>query len=120
MPYTDDDLLPSERGFLVPGCFVPGYFTPAVNTMVIGRHLGLLNRLIGYRIAEQADLTNPGGQYRTFCVGHSLGSHVCGFMGKATNGYQQLPKLTRIIAMDPAGKSLELPIFLCRVFKTHF
>ena len=86
--------------------------------MLVGTHIGLLNGIIGKRITQLGD--QNVAKYSTFCVGHSLGAHVCGFMGQTTNKFPQLPMLTRIIAMDPAGKSLELPIFLCRVFKTHF
>ena len=105
LPHTDDDdLLPSERGANVDGCQIAYlYRTPAVNSMVVGRHIGLLNRIIVERITQ---LNNPVAPYSTFCVGHSLGAHVCGFMGKTTNEYlPQDQRLTRIIAMDPAGKT---------------
>ena len=122
LPHTDDSLLTSERGgFLFEGCsrILPqNYQTPAVNTMVVGRHLGLLNQIIGDRISQKNQFIQDA-QYSTFCVGHSLGAHVCGFMGKTTNTYQ-IPSLTRIIAMDPAGKTLELSLFMCRVCKTNF
>ena len=43
--------------------------------------------------------------HKTFCVGVSLGAHVCGFMG--TYGNELLgdgtKALDRIIALDPAG-----------------
>ena len=44
--------------------------------------------------------------YKTFCVGHSLGAHVCGFMGKSGNEMlgDSTKALDRIIGLDPAGK----------------
>ena len=43
------------------------------------------------------------------CVGHSLGSHTCGFAGK--NFAKLGLTLSRISALDPAG-----PLFLKRFF----
>jgi len=37
---------------------------------------------------------------KSFCIGHSLGSHVCGLTGKAK-------KLDGILALDPAGPDFE-------------
>ena len=39
---------------------------------------------------------------KTFCVGHSLGAHVCGFMGRESD-----VQLDKIIGMDPAGPIFE-------------
>lgn len=45
------------------------------------------------------------------CIGHSLGSHVCGFLGKKVNSNIESgifnSKLGRITGLDPAG-----PLFL--------
>ena len=45
-------------------------------------------------------------RYKTFCLGHSLGAHVCGFMGNSGNEILGNGKkaLDRIIGLDPAGK----------------
>ena len=60
--------------------------------MVIGHALGKLTESIYSSSTKQ--------NVKSFCVGHSLGSHVCGFTGKTK-------KLDGIIAIDPAG-----PIFV--------
>lgn len=41
-------------------------------------------------------------------VGHSLGSHLAGFVGKATKELTS-KKIGRITALDPAGPSFEHP-----------
>lgn len=70
---------------------VAGYSNSASNTMVIGHTLG--------KLAESITSASSKGNVKTFCVGHSLGGHICGFTGK-TN------QLDGILAIDPAG-----PIF---------
>ena len=70
---------------------VAGYSNSASNTMVIGHTLG--------KLAEAITSASSKGNVKTFCVGHSLGGHICGFTGK-TN------QLDGILAIDPAG-----PIF---------
>ena len=70
---------------------VAGYSSAASNTMVIGNALGRLTEYM-YEFAENENL-------KSFCVGHSLGGHICGFTGKTK-------KLDGILAVDPAG-----PIF---------
>ena len=69
-----------------------GYSASASNTMVIGNALGKLTESI-YSSSAKANV-------KSFCVGHSLGGHVCGFTGKTK-------QLDGIIAIDPAG-----PIFV--------
>ena len=71
---------------------VAGYSSSAANTMVIGHALGKLTESIYSSSIKQ--------NVKSFCVGHSLGGHVCGFTGKTK-------KLDGIIAIDPAG-----PIFV--------
>ena len=102
LPHVIEALSSSDRGFVVNICtfgplaFVYGH--AAANTWPVGRHLGLLNG----RINEQRiKLKLTGFTTRTLCVGHSLGAHVCGFMGKETH-------VDRIIGMDPAGKFIIL------------
>ena len=60
--------------------------------MVIGHALGKLTESIYSASSKQ--------NVKSFCVGHSLGGHVCGFTGKTK-------QLDGIIAIDPAG-----PIFV--------
>ena len=57
--------------------------------------------------------------HKTFCVGVSLGAHVCGFMG--TYGNELLgdgtKALDRIIALDPAGMYQTMKILINFVMK---
>ena len=48
----------------------------------------------------------PEVDYSYHCVGHSLGSHTCGFAGKNMRAKLGL-RMSRISALDPAG-----PLFL--------
>ena len=47
-------------------------------------------------------------EHKTFCVGHDLGAHACGFMGRTGNEFLKDGKkaLDRIIALDPSGIEL--------------
>jgi len=72
-------------------CHVSNYAIAAANTMVVGHSLGLLTSWL-------VDDINSNG--KIFCLGHSLGGHVCGFAGKTFPGF------TGILGLDPAG-----PIF---------
>ena len=67
-----------------------GYLSSASTTMVIGE---MLNRLARSMRTEIADI-------KTFCIGHSLGAHICGFSGKRN-------PLDVIIGIDPAGPIFE-------------
>ncbi|CAF1012069.1 unnamed protein product, partial [Brachionus calyciflorus] len=62
----------------------PDYFAAASNTRIVGQKMAAF---IG-----EAKLTLS----KVHCIGHSLGSHVCGFTSK-------LKRLGRISGMDPAG-----------------
>jgi hypothetical protein len=73
------------------------YHQAAANTRSIGAALA--------RVAEDIQATNSTIPY-THCIGHSLGAHACGFMGKALKQISELP-LDRITGLDPAG-----PLFL--------
>ena len=70
---------------------ISGYSTAASNTMIVGHALG--------KLAESLYAADSNGALKVFCIGHSLGSHVCGFAGKTQT-------LDGIIGLDPAG-----PIF---------
>ena len=74
---------------------ISGYSRAASSTMIIGHALG--------KLTESIDLFSESKSVKTFCVGHSLGSHVCGFTGKTK-------KLDGIIAIDPAGPNFETHI----------
>ena len=63
--------------------------------MVTGHLLGTLTNWI---VSPYGDEWVPN--LKSFCIGHSLGAHVCGFTGKAR-------KLTGIIGLDPAGPIFE-------------
>ena len=66
--------------------------------MVTGHLLGTLTDWI----VEFGDEMGLMPNLKSFCIGHSLGSHVCGFTGKAR-------KLTGIIGLDPAGPIFDGP-----------
>ena len=71
---------------------VAGYSSAAANTMLIGNALG--------KLTESIYSSSTKDNVKSFCIGHSLGGHICGFTGKTK-------KLDGIIAIDPAG-----PIFV--------
>ena len=54
-------------------CNLEDYATAATNTMVIGRMLSFLAKKFN---------SDKSGSLKTFCIGHSLGGHICGFAGK--------------------------------------
>ena len=58
---------PKSLGALT--CSFDDYATATTNTMVIGRVLSFLAK-------------TATGSFKTFCIGHSLGGHICGFAGK--------------------------------------
>ena len=76
----------------IEGGVVSGYSKAASNTMVVGHALG--------KLTEALYSFSSNGALKTFCIGHSLGSHVCGFTGKTR-------KLDGIIGLDPAGPIFE-------------
>ena len=71
---------------------MPGHcYKQAVgNTLTMGRWLA--NHIMAYK-----DIG-----YRTYAIGHSLGSHVVGIAGRNSQG-----KLDRITGLDPAGPCFE-------------
>ena len=84
--------------------FDSSYLTSASNTMIMGSMLGdLTKRIESYNV-------NQWTKY--MCFGHSLGSHICGFIGKT------FKKLDVIIAMDPAGPIFETNSIDQRLHKT--
>jgi len=73
------------------------YQQAAANTRYVGAALAVVTDNI--RSISHHNLT-------THCIGHSLGAHTCGFLGKALNKTSS-PPLDRIIGLDPTG-----PLFL--------
>lgn len=77
-------------------CFGYVYGEPAANVWPIGNVLGYLHEAIAFsEISFKTD---------TYCIGYSLGAHLCGFFGKML---KELLKedyiLKKIIGLDPAG-----------------
>jgi len=64
------------------------YWRSVSNTKVAGGEIAL--------IAENLIKLGEIKREQTYCIGHSLGSHVCGFAGKRL-------KFGRITGLDPAG-----------------
>jgi len=77
---------------LLKGKVTGPYLQAAANT----RYVGVAIK----RIVEQMD---PG--VTIHCIGHSLGAHVCGFLGQAVKEDTKYgkPILERITGLDPAG-----------------
>jgi pancreatic lipase-related protein 1 len=68
------------------GAASPNYSSASSNT-----------RVTAEKIAKFLNESNID-QTQVYCIGHSLGAHVCGFAGKIT-------KFKRITGLDPAGPS---------------
>ncbi len=84
------------------------YFMPIANyprmsstTAVVGYILGGVDRIMA------SEAQNKIQERKTFCVGHSLGAQVCGFMGKSLRSEYNEPELDGIIGIDPAGPTFE-------------
>ena len=74
------------------------YGIAAVTTWSIGNILGYVHQSILGKNKSNLNI-------KTFCIGHSLGSHVCGFFGKMTKRLMRSDdySLEKIIGLDPAG-----------------
>ena len=74
------------------------YGTAAVTTWSIGNILGYVHQSILGNNKSNLNI-------KTFCIGHSLGSHVCGFFGKMAKRLMISDNysLEKIIGLDPAG-----------------
>ena len=84
-----------------------GYGHAAANTWQVGNILGYLNEAV-FKSDNRMTF-----KMQTYCIGFSLGSHVCGFFGKTIKqNLGEGNKLTKIVGLDPAG-----PIF---DFHEHF
>jgi len=76
------------------------YYQAAANT----RYMGVAVAKMVIELVQHIDiLTNSlSGDTSLHCIGHSLGAHICGFVGKHLQQYSHL-KLRRISGLDPAG-----------------
>ena len=78
------------------GALTDQYFQAAANAQIAGRAIGYLMN----------QLKNKGLNVQFHCVGHSLGSHVCGYAGYYTQSEFGW-KIDRISGLDPAGPNFE-------------
>ena len=58
-------------------CMTTSYKQAALNALVVGNIVGELDKHIRNGLAKDEI-------YTTFCIGLSLGAHVCGFIGKSS------------------------------------
>ena len=74
------------------------YGTSAVNTWPVGTVIAYVHDEITRDINTL-----------TYCIGLSLGAHVCGFFGKKTRTLNNNKPIYKIIGLDPAGPMFEYP-----------
>ena len=74
------------------------YGKASVNTWAVGNILAYVNGKILQTLETDSVATS--------CIGHSLGSHVCGFFGKMSKKLVPKVEVDKIMGLDPAG-----PIF---------
>ena len=73
----DDDALPSSGALEnLLACQATPYKQAVTNVPVVGNVVGELVKSIKIHAKETS--------YTTFCIGHSLGAHNCGFIGKSS------------------------------------
>lgn len=77
------------------GADIINYLQAASNVRSVGAYTGL--------VIDNLVSSGGGSGTRMWCVGHSLGSHVCGHTGRSTT----TGPIDRITGMDPAGPSFE-------------
>ena len=58
-------------------CYTKTYKQASLNSMAVGNTLGELVKHIKRNFAN-------GRTYKSYCIGLSLGAHVCGFIGKSS------------------------------------
>lgn len=73
------------------GAFKLWYPQAASNTRVVGKELAIINNNL---------LKAGASPSQIWCIGHSLGAHLCGHAGRRTH-------MARITGMDPAGPWFE-------------
>ena len=74
-------------------CIYNGYGRASANTWPVGNILAYVNK----------EIANTSDNINTFCIGHSLGAHMCGFFGKMVKKLKHDMVVTKIIGLDPAG-----------------
>ncbi|CDW54852.1 Pancreatic lipase protein 1 [Trichuris trichiura] len=94
LPMTEELLKKDNNVIIVDwtkGSRPPNYYQAASNSRIIGSMVAtLVKNLLNTTSYTMNDIT---------MVGFSLGCHVCGYAGKKL----RQPKLSRIVALDPAG-----------------
>ena len=82
------------------------YGRASINSWPIGNVLGYLH--------EQVVTSDASHKTDSYCIGLSLGAHLCGFFGKILNEMTTMRKgnyvLKRIIGFDPAGPIFDDPL----------
>ena len=87
-----DDELPSSNALMqLLSCQLTPYKQAATNVPVVGNVVGELVKSIKIHAKEK--------EYTTFCMGHSLGAHSCGFIGKSSKLVLGFYKFSHIISL---------------------
>lgn len=81
------------------------YSTAVAATPIVARQITILL----YYLSEifGSSLSDDNFVEGLTFVGHSLGAHICGFVGQDLWGPGARPRLGRVIALDPAGPSFD-------------
>ena len=79
------------------------YDDAAKNTRIIGRQLAKFIAFLKAKFSVNMDSVH--------CIGHSLGSHVCGFLGKNLQKNYNIT-MGKITGLDPGEYTAELSGFL--------
>ena len=74
------------------------YGESSVNTWPVGNVIAYVHKEITAKL-----------KIKTYCMGFSLGAHVCGFFGKMTRSLNNDTPIHKIIGLDPAGPIFEAP-----------
>ena len=92
-------------------CLNPSnYGSSATSTWPIGNIIGYVHETIYDGIARNEHVLIAPHVIETYCIGFSLGAHVCGFFGKILKErLGEKYKLTKIIGLDPAGPIFQYP-----------
>jgi pancreatic lipase-related protein 1 len=80
------------------GAQLANYFQAASNTRTVGAYTGLVFDNLN---------NNGGSDTLTWCMGHSLGAHVCGYTGMSTT----LQRCTGQLTIDYSSQTMTLKIF---------
>ena len=110
----DDDHKATKTAYCCTNRAIPGkphkcllyYPTAAANTWPIGNILAYVSHELVKDMKKK--------KISTFCIGHSLGSHLCGFFSKRVKELGSNLNIEKIIGMDPAG-----PVFQDKKQASH-